>query len=190
MVDTEIEMMDTLRSQQKRWLGHVIWHDSLLRIMLEGRIQGEKGCERPRSMFLDWLLKTEEDNIGCKQLKMLAQDRSRWCQWRWKPAIWAEYYSSSSSSWNWSGPTAGLHRLINSSLINRKITVCLRCRVLGSLLSAHLIIRDPSQPFGRLSQTDYDDELLHMAHDLGTRLLAAFENTATGIPHPRVSSWL
>jgi len=32
------------------------------------------------------------------ELKMLAQDRSRWCQWRWKPATWAEYYSSSSNS--------------------------------------------------------------------------------------------
>ena len=43
------------------------------------------------------------------------------------------------------------------------------------------------QPFGSLHQTDYNDELLHLAHDLGSRLLAAFENTATGIPHPRVS---
>ena len=64
---------------------------------------------------------------------------------------------------------------------------CFTCRVLGSLLSAHLIIRDPMQPFGPLSQTDYNDELLDLAHDLGSRLLAAFENTATGIPHPRVS---
>ena len=59
-------------------------------------------------------------------------------------------------------------------------------RVLGSLLSAHLIIKDPLQPFGPLRQIDYNDELLQLAHDLGTRLLAAFENTATGIPHPRV----
>jgi len=54
-------------------------------------------------------------------------------------------------------------------------------------LSAHLIIKDPLQPFGELSSIDYSDELLHLAHDLGARLLAAFENTATGIPHPRVS---
>jgi len=38
-------------------------------------------------MFLDWLLKTEEDNISYDELKMLAQ-----------PAIWAEYYSSISLS--------------------------------------------------------------------------------------------
>jgi len=39
-----------------------------------------KGCGRPRTMFLDWLLKTGEDNITYDELKMLAQDRSRWCQ--------------------------------------------------------------------------------------------------------------
>jgi len=72
--------MDTFRSRQKRWLGHVLRHDdSLLRITLEGRIQG-KGCGRPRTMFLDRLLKTEENNICYDELKMLAQDRSRWCQ--------------------------------------------------------------------------------------------------------------
>ena len=47
MVNTEREMMETLRSRQKRWLGHILRHDSLLRITLEGRIQGKKGCGRP-----------------------------------------------------------------------------------------------------------------------------------------------
>jgi len=36
MVDTEREMMDTPRSRQKRWLGHILRYDSLLRITLEG----------------------------------------------------------------------------------------------------------------------------------------------------------
>uniref|UniRef100_A0A8D0GBF4 alpha-1,2-Mannosidase n=1 Tax=Sphenodon punctatus TaxID=8508 RepID=A0A8D0GBF4_SPHPU len=60
-------------------------------------------------------------------------------------------------------------------------------RVLGSLLSAHIIITDVKQPFGDMSIKDYDDELLHMAHDLAVRLLPAFENTKTGIPYPRVN---
>jgi len=42
MVDAEREMMDTLRSRQKTWLGHILRHDLLLRIMLEGRIQGKR----------------------------------------------------------------------------------------------------------------------------------------------------
>jgi len=80
MVDAEREMMGMLRSRQKRWLGHILRHDSLLRTTLEGRIQGKKGSGRPRTMFLDWLLKAEEDKISYDELKMLAQDRSRWCQ--------------------------------------------------------------------------------------------------------------
>lgn len=59
-------------------------------------------------------------------------------------------------------------------------------RVLGSLLSAHIIITDTRQPFGDMTIKGYDDELLHMAHDLAVRLLPAFENTKTGIPYPRV----
>lgn len=59
-------------------------------------------------------------------------------------------------------------------------------RVLGSLLSAHRIITDSKQPFGDMTIKDYDNELLHMAHDLAVRLLPAFENTKTGIPYPRV----
>uniref|UniRef100_A0A8C0IYB6 alpha-1,2-Mannosidase n=1 Tax=Chelonoidis abingdonii TaxID=106734 RepID=A0A8C0IYB6_CHEAB len=60
-------------------------------------------------------------------------------------------------------------------------------RVLGSLLSAHIIITDTKQPFGDMTIKDYDDELLHMARDLAVRLLPAFENTKTGIPYPRVN---
>jgi len=36
----------------------------------------EKGCEKPRTMFLDWLLKTEEDNISYDELKMLAPHKT------------------------------------------------------------------------------------------------------------------
>jgi len=48
---------------------------SLLRITLKGHIHG-----RPRTMLLDWLLKMEEGNISYEELKMFAQDRSRWSQ--------------------------------------------------------------------------------------------------------------
>eukprot|EP00118_Oscarella_pearsei_P011592 m.78695 g.78695 ORF g.78695 m.78695 type:complete len:576 (+) comp36114_c0_seq9:62-1789(+) len=60
-------------------------------------------------------------------------------------------------------------------------------RVLGSLLSTHLLIRDPDQPFGDLVPDGYSDDLLSMATDLASRLLSAFENTTNGIPYPRVN---
>ena len=74
MVETEREIMDNIRSRQKRWLGHILRHDSSLRITLEGQIQGKKVYERPRTMLLDWLLRSEEVNISYEELKMLAPD--------------------------------------------------------------------------------------------------------------------
>lgn len=65
-------------------------------------------------------------------------------------------------------------------------SVHLLFRIIGSLLSTHLIITDQEQPFGDLKPTDYNNELLMLANDIASRLLPAFENTATGIPFPRV----
>ena len=48
MVETERKIMDTVRSRQKRWLGHILKHDLLLKITLEGQIQGKKAYERER----------------------------------------------------------------------------------------------------------------------------------------------
>lgn len=55
-------------------------------------------------------------------------------------------------------------------------------RVLGGLLSAHAI--------AARTLTHYDDELLRLAHDLGTRLLPAFDWSADSLlllPYPRVN---
>lgn len=60
-------------------------------------------------------------------------------------------------------------------------------RILGSLISSHILLTDPKHPFGKVNFEGYDNELLHLAHDLAVRLLPAFENTNTGIPYPRVS---
>lgn len=60
-------------------------------------------------------------------------------------------------------------------------------RILGSLISAHILLTDPKHPFGKVGFEGYNNELLHLAHDLAVRLLPAFENTSTGIPYPRVS---
>lgn len=78
-------------------------------------------------------------------------------------------------------------------MVNLYIVILVDVRVLGSLLSAHLIIKDPLQPFGDMVPSDYDDELLLLAHDVANRLLAAFQQSKTQIPYPRVSNsidWL
>lgn len=54
-------------------------------------------------------------------------------------------------------------------------------------MSAHLIAVDKNQPFGNMTIPNYDNELLNLAHDLGVRLLTAFENKITQLPYPRVN---
>ena len=58
-------------------------------------------------------------------------------------------------------------------------------RLLGGLLSAHLLMEDPN--FSDLAPEWYLDDLLSLAHDLADRLLPAFEQTSTGLPFPRVN---
>jgi len=58
-------------------------------------------------------------------------------------------------------------------------------RMLGGLLSGHLLMDDPRFP--GLSPDWYMDDLLSLAHDLADRLLPAFDKTETGIPLPRVN---
>lgn len=44
-------------------------------------------------------------------------------------------------------------------------------RLLGALLSAHLLIKDPAKPFGDLRPAGYSNELLTLARDLANRCL-------------------
>jgi mannosidase alpha-like ER degradation enhancer 1 len=66
-------------------------------------------------------------------------------------------------------------------------------RVMGSLLSAYLLTQSPphSTPPSLSPLLPHDDttseRLLELAHNLAIRLLPAFDDTATGIPHPRVN---
>ena len=45
-VEAKRELMDTLRNRQKRWLGHVLRHGSLVRTVLEGRLPGRNESGR------------------------------------------------------------------------------------------------------------------------------------------------
>ncbi|KAJ2645750.1 hypothetical protein GGH99_008182, partial [Coemansia sp. RSA 1285] len=62
-------------------------------------------------------------------------------------------------------------------------------RMLGGLLSAHIIATDENDVLGmRLDRNGtYTGELLQLARDLGYRLLPAFEASPSGAPYPRTN---
>ncbi|KAG2220761.1 hypothetical protein INT45_012254 [Circinella minor] len=57
-------------------------------------------------------------------------------------------------------------------------------RILGGLLSAHILASDPTYGY---AIKGYDGGLLRLAQDLADRLIPAFQYTKTGIPYPRVN---
>jgi len=79
--------MDTVKTRQKRWLGHLLQHGSLVRTVLEGRLPGKKGRGRPKEMLLSWLLETSDKDMDYSQLKELAQEQARWRRWQTKTCL-------------------------------------------------------------------------------------------------------
>jgi len=68
--------MESLRKRQKKWIRHVLRHDSLLQKVIEGRFQGKKTPGRPRTMLLDALMQEDEESvIDYAKLKEKAHDR-------------------------------------------------------------------------------------------------------------------
>jgi len=71
-VETKTELMETLRNRQKRWLGHVLHHGSLVRTVLENQLPRKNERGRPKEMLLSWLLETSDKKMDYSQLKELA----------------------------------------------------------------------------------------------------------------------
>ncbi|XP_053724897.1 ER degradation-enhancing alpha-mannosidase-like protein 3 isoform X1 [Synchiropus splendidus] len=82
---------------------------------------------------------------------------------------------------------AAVRRVLSDVRLDNDIVVSVfetNIRVLGGLLGGHsmaLMLKEGGQ-----HMQWYQDELLHMAKDLGLRLLPAF-NTSSGLPYPRVN---
>jgi len=57
MVDEKRSLIGIIQSWHRNWLGHIMRGDSLLRIIIEGRIEGKQKRGRPRMMLLDWMMK-------------------------------------------------------------------------------------------------------------------------------------
>ncbi|XP_056270268.1 ER degradation-enhancing alpha-mannosidase-like protein 3 isoform X1 [Pseudoliparis swirei] len=82
---------------------------------------------------------------------------------------------------------AAVRRVLTDVRLDNDIVVSVfetNIRVLGGLLGGHsmaVMLKDKGQ-----HMLWYQDELLHMAKDLGHRLLPAF-NTSSGLPYPRVN---
>jgi len=85
MVQSERSMVSTIRNIQKNWISHIRTGCSLIKITLEGRIEGEKEADRPRLMLWDWVFDTK-NMWNYQNVKELAQYKDAWQRWSSGPA--------------------------------------------------------------------------------------------------------
>ena len=86
MVEEKRAMIKTIQERQRRWIGHIMRGNSLLRTIIEGKMKGKKTRGRPRKMTLDWMMEQGD----YKRMKEEAQNREKWRNWTFEPAEKAE----------------------------------------------------------------------------------------------------
>lgn len=72
MVEEERSVIKTIRERQRKWMGHIMRGDYLLRDIIEGRMEGKTTRERPRVMLLDWAM----EKNGYSKMKRGSKSRN------------------------------------------------------------------------------------------------------------------
>ena len=72
--EPRLKIIESIKARKKRWIGHVLRHDSLLKDVLEGRMEGKRPRGRKRFMMMDDI----QNKRSYQQMKMDANDRELW----------------------------------------------------------------------------------------------------------------
>ena len=78
IVGEERMLIKTCKERQKKWIGHILRHDGLLKDVIEGRLEGKRPRGRKRIMMLDSIKGREP----YQRMKERAQDRQGWSDYQ------------------------------------------------------------------------------------------------------------
>ena len=83
MVDEKRELLERITKTTKRWVGHIVCGDALLKVVIEGRIDGRRPRGRKRIGMISEL---KED--GHANMKRRADNREVWRSWMPRRTCW------------------------------------------------------------------------------------------------------
>src|SRR6476661_8044981 len=81
----KISLIKTIWDRKKNWIGHVVRGDGLMKLVLEGKMEGKRPRERPRMGMIDDVL---DETYG--DMKRKAETRESWRIWKPMTCRWAE----------------------------------------------------------------------------------------------------
>ena len=78
-------IIETTERRKKKWIGHIVRGDGLLKLVLEGTMEGKRPRCRPRIGMIDDLKEGSYVNM-----KRRAEDRQTWRSWMPRICLRAE----------------------------------------------------------------------------------------------------
>jgi hypothetical protein len=75
-IGEERHLLDMVRNRKKKWIGHIVRGDGVLKEVMEGRMEGKKTRGRPRTGMLTELIR---GSYG--KMKRMAENREEWRCW-------------------------------------------------------------------------------------------------------------
>ena len=79
-------LVDTIVKRKKNWIGHIVRGDGLLKLVLEGRMDGKRPRGRRRMGMID-----ELKEVSYVMMKRRAEDREKWRCWMPRTCQTAEH---------------------------------------------------------------------------------------------------
>jgi len=79
LVGERRKLLNVITQRKKRWLGHILRGESLVKDVLEGRFEGHTGAGRPRETLLGDIIIKGDDTY--ETIKRRASVREEWRRW-------------------------------------------------------------------------------------------------------------
>ena len=87
LVGESRSLVETVIKRKKKWIGHVVRGCGVMKVVIEGRMEGKRPRGRKRKGMLDELLEEQP----YEKLKRMAEDREYWRRWMPRTCLLAEH---------------------------------------------------------------------------------------------------